>query len=185
LLAALGAKPRRLVYLSTTGVYGRIRDVDEHTVPHPQTERERLRAAAERRVLDSAFPTLVLRPAAIYGPGRGIHVSMAARSFRLAGNGENWVSRIHVDDLAELVYQSLLSNLTGTYPVADDHPSTSLDIARYCSELLQVPMPERANSSSLHETRRADRRVDGRAIRRLLGVQLRYPSYRQGIPAST
>lgn len=184
LLDALGSRPGRLVYLSTTGVYGRTRDVDERTVPAPRTERERLRCAAERLVLESGFPALVLRPAAIYGPGRGIQVSMAAGTFRLAGTGGNYVSRIHVEDLAELACRALSSNLTGAYPVADDHPCTSLEIARYCSGLLGVPLPAEAEPGSLHETRRSDRRVDGRAIRRLLGVELRYPGYREGIPAA-
>ena len=184
LLAALDRHAVRLVYLSTTGVYGAIRDVDERTLPSPRTGRERLRLVAEQAVLEATFPTLVLRPAAIYGPGRGIHISMRAGRFRLAGEGVNFVSRIHVDDLAAISAAALLSDLTGAFPVADDHPCTSAEIAGYCSELLRMPMPTPADAAALHETRRSDRRVDGRAVRRLLGVTLRYPSYREGIPAS-
>ena len=184
LLAALGRLPARLVYLSTTGVYGAVRDVDEHTAPHPQSVREQLRVAAEQAVLAAPYPTLILRPAAIYGPGRGIHVSMRTGKFRLAGQGANFVSRIHVDDLAAISAAALVSEATGAYPVADEHPCTSLEIAGYCAELLRTPMPVSTRTESLHETRRADRRVDGRAICRLLGVSLRYPSYREGIPAS-
>ena len=44
--------------------------------------------------------------------------------------------------------------------------------------------PAAAAPDTVHETRRADRRVDGRAIRAKLGITLRYPTYRQGIPAS-
>jgi nucleoside-diphosphate-sugar epimerase len=184
LLEALGRRPAHLVYLSTTGVYGATRDVDENTAPNPATEREWLRFAAERAVLDAPYPTLVLRPAAIYGPGRGIHVSLPEGRFRLSGEGQNFVSRIHVDDLAAMTAEALLTDVTGAYPVADEHPCTALEIARYCSELLRAPMPAGAAAGTLHETRRADRRVDGRAICRLLGVSLRYPSYREGIPAS-
>ena len=184
LLAALGCRPARLVYLSTTGVYGATRDVDENTAPNPASEREWLRFAAERAVLDAPYPTLVLRPAAIYGPGRGLHVSLPQGRFRLSGEGLNFVSRIHVDDLAAITAEALLADVTGAYPVADEHPCTSIEIARYCSELLHAPMPAGAAADTLHETRRADRRVDGRAICRLLGLSLQYPSYREGIPAS-
>jgi nucleoside-diphosphate-sugar epimerase len=184
LLAALGRLPARIVYLSTTGVYGGIREVDERTAPSPRTAREQLRAGAEQAVLAAPYPALVLRPAAIYGPGRGIQVSMPAGKFRLAGEGLNFVSRIHVDDLAAISTAALLSDVTGAYPVADEHPCTSIEIARYCSELLDTPLPQGARTEALHETRRADRRVDGRAICKLLGISLRYPNYRVGIPAS-
>jgi nucleoside-diphosphate-sugar epimerase len=184
LLAGLAGEPRRIVYLSTTGVYGAQRDVDESTRPSAVTEREQLRLAAEEAVQRGPWSSLVLRPAAIYGPGRGIHVSMAAGRFQLAGQGDNFVSRIHVDDLATHVEAALLSDVTGAYPVGDDLPCTSREIAEFCSRLLNVPMPPSAPSEALHETRRADRRVDGRAIRDRLGILLRYPTYREGIPAS-
>ena len=51
-------------------------------------------------------------------------------------------------------------------------------------EKLGVPLSESVTRTEVSETRRSNRRVDGRAIRRLLGVSLRYPSYRDGIPAS-
>jgi nucleoside-diphosphate-sugar epimerase len=177
-------EPRRLVYLSTTGVYGAQRDVDADTRPAPATERETLRLVAEEAVAAGPWSSLVLRPAAIYGPGRGIHVSMLAGRFQLAGQGENFVSRIHVDDLAAHAEAALLSDATGAYPAGDDLPCTSREIAEFCSRLLNVPMPPAAPPDALHETRRADRRVDGRAIRARLSISLQYPTYREGIPAS-
>jgi nucleoside-diphosphate-sugar epimerase len=181
---ALADRPKRVVYLSTTGVYGDQRDVDASTEPAPRHHRDVQRLQAEQAVLNGPWSSIVLRPAAIYGPGRGIHVSMAEGRFKLVGSGENYVSRIHVDDLAAHVEAALLSDLEGAWPVADDHPCTSLEIARYCSELLSVPMPPSISEAGVHHTRRADRRVDGRAVREQLGITLRYPSYRSGIPAS-
>jgi hypothetical protein len=68
--------------------------------------------------------------------------------------------------------------------VADDCPSTSREIAEFTAGLLGVALPGSVSEDEVDETRRADRRVDGSEIRRLLGVELRYRSYRQGIPAS-
>jgi len=184
IIARFTEEPTRVVYLSTTGVYGAQRDVDETTPAAPANERDWLRVAAENAVLRGPWSSLILRPAAIYGPGRGIHVSMLAGRFQLAGQGDKFVSRIHVDDLAAHVEAALLSDVTGAYPVGDELPCTSREIAEYCSRLLNVPMPVAAARDALHETRRADRRVDGRAIRTLLGITLRYPTYREGIPAS-
>ena len=178
-------KPQRIVYLSTTGVYGAQEIVDELTPPAPRDERERNRVKAEQAVLSGPWSSLVLRPAAIYGPGRGVHVSLPAGRWQLAGDGSNYVSRIHVDDLAAITAAALLRpDVTGAFPVADDEPSTSWEITKFCSELLNVPMPGSVATESVHSTRRSDRRVDGRAIRRLLGIELTYPSFRTGIPAS-
>jgi nucleoside-diphosphate-sugar epimerase len=173
--------PARIVYLSTTGVYGATRVVNERSQPAPQTASEMLRATEEGAVASGPWQSLILRPAAIYGPGRGIHASMRAGKYQLFGDGFNFVSRIHVDDLAAHAEAALLSDLTGAYPVADEEPCTSHEIAAYCAELLGVPMPPVARAEQLGETRRTDRRVDGSEIRRLLSLTLRYPNYRAGI----
>jgi hypothetical protein len=91
------------------------------------------------------------------------------------------VSRIHAEDLAALAEAALLGDLRGAWPVADLEPARSRDIAAFCADLLGVPLPPAAAAEELSETRRANRRVDGRAVCRELGVRLRFPSYREGI----
>ena len=176
-LDALGDAPSRVVYLSTTGVYGAAHFVDENTPVDPAGERAQPRLAEERRVAAGPWSSLILRPAAIYGPGRGIHERV--RRGEPCEIGENFISRIHVDDLAAHVEAALLSPVTGAYPVADEEPCTSREIVEFCAALFKAPIP-RAKS----EPAKTNRRVDGSAIRRLLGVTLRYPSYKGGIPAS-
>lgn len=183
LVAALRGQPRHLTYLSTTGVYGATRQVDERTPVSPQTERQKLRASAEDAVQSHGCSALVLRPAAIYGPGRGVHQAMRDGRFRLPRDPSRLVSRIHVDDLAAIVARALQQLVEGAYPVADECPATSADVARHCASLLDLPVPGVVADECLSETRRADRRVDGSAILRLTGLRLRYPSFREGIPA--
>ncbi len=183
LLDALGIKPARMVYLSTTGVYGAQERVDEFSLPAPRGPRELLRVEAENAIRHGPGSWMVLRPAAIYGPHRGVHESMRRGTFRLPGDGSRFISRIHVDDLAAIANAALLSNHTGAWPVADEEPCTSLEICRFVSELTGLPMPEPAAPDAVSHTLRNNRRVDGRAVLRLLGVRLRYASYRTGIPA--
>jgi nucleoside-diphosphate-sugar epimerase len=184
IVAGLHRRASRIVYLSTTRVYGASIDVDEFTPAAPRNPAAKLRETAERAVLGGRCSSLVLRPAAIYGPGRGVHVRVRRNDYPLAGDGSNYVSRIHVDDLAALAEAALFSDLVGAYPVADDEPCTSREIVEYCAALLGVPVPPAAAPGELHHTRLANRRVDGTAIRRLLGITLEFPSYRVGIPAS-
>ncbi len=180
LLDALGAAPARVVYLSTTAVYGSATHVDATTPVDSKSDRARPRLAAEQRVTAGPWSSLILRPAAIYGPGRGVQESLPRGAYYA---GDNYVSRIHVDDLAAHAEAALLSDLEGAYPVADEEPCTTREIADFCARLLNLPsVPQPAPGSKARAT--SNRRVDGSAIRRALGITLTYPSYRTGIPAS-
>jgi nucleoside-diphosphate-sugar epimerase len=180
LLDALGAAPARIVYISTTGVYGTASDVNATTPVDPHSDRARPRLEAEQRVAAGPWSSLILRPAAIYGPGRGVQESLPRGAYYA---GDNYVSRIHVEDLAAHAEAALLSDLEGAYPVADEEPCTTREIAEFCARLLHLPS---VHQPALRTTARAtsNRRVDGSAIRRALGITLAYPSYRTGIPAS-
>jgi nucleoside-diphosphate-sugar epimerase len=184
LTAALGDRPARLVYLSTTSVYGALAVVDEHTPPAPRLPREQLRLDAERAAAAGPWSALALRSAAIYGPGRGVHVAVRTGQFRFAGAGRHVLSRIYVDDLAAIVEAALLADVTGAFPVADDEPAVSAAVAAFAARLMGLPATTPAAAPERTGPGHVERRVDGRAIRRLLGVTLRYPSYRVGIPAA-
>lgn len=181
LLKALEQKAQRIVYLSTTGVYGAAELVDENTPVAPRNQRELARAATEVAVSSGPWQSLILRPAAIYGPGRGVHISMAQGKYSLLGEGNNFISRIHVDDLARLSAAALLSTHTGAYPVADQHPCTSREIAEYCAQHFHLPPPLSVAESQVPLSRRTNRRVDARAVFQLLGISILYPTYKEGI----
>ncbi len=181
IIQAFAGKVLRCVYLSTTGVYGDADLVDENTPIAPRTEREQARAATEAAVRSGLWSSLILRPAAIYGPDRGVHVAMRQGRYTLLGDGSNFISRIHADDLAAIATAALLSPLTGAYPVADEHPCTAREIAEYCASTFQLPPPLEALPDEVPVSRRNNRRVDGRAICRFLGISLRYPSYRNAL----
>ena len=177
-LALLGKAPARVVYLSTTGVYGSTHLVDETTAVDWSSERARVRLEAENAIEGGPWSSLVLRPAAIYGPGRGVHESVKRGAYPAT---ENFISRIHVDDLAAHCEAGLLSTLTGAYPVADEEPCRSREIAEFCANLLGVELPTGHVSAPRVF---GDRKVDGSAIRERLGITLQYPTYKVGIPAS-
>lgn len=181
LLDALKGKASRVVYLSTTGVYGAATHVDATTPPAPRNPREQARVDTEHAVIAGPWESLILRPAAIYGPGRGVQVAMAKGEFKLLGDGSNYVSRIHVDDLARIATAALLSHVTGAYPVADAHPCPSREIAEFCADHFRLPWPVSASPDEVPPSRRNNRQVDGSEILRLLGVTLKYPSYRDAL----
>ena len=90
-----------------------------------------------------------------------------------------------VDDLAAHAEAALLSEIDGAYPVADEEPCTSLEIAEFCARLLNLALSRAGDERAEPVPRFANnRRVDGSAIRRALGITLTYPSYRVGVPAA-
>jgi len=90
------------------------------------------------------------------------------------------VSRIHVDDLAALAEAGLFSDLSGAWPVADELPCATAEIAYWTARLTGLPeIPTKAK-----EFVAAGRKVDGSAIRLLLGVPLAYPTWHSGVLAS-
>lgn len=197
--AAFVAHARRLHwvgYLSTTGVYGDHQGgwVDETTPLAPSTERGRARVAAEREWLDlhrdHGLPVHVFRLAGIYGPGRGPFEKVRDGSARRIIKPGQVFSRIHVDDIAQVLAASMARPDPGAvYNVCDDDPAPPQDVIGHAAELLGLPLPpaipfDEAELSPMAASFYAEsKRVDNRRIKEDLGVRLRYPDYRSGLAA--
>jgi len=173
-----GFKPRRIVYISSTGVYGATTEVGAETPAAPNDERGRQRLREEQWIA-SGNSSLILRAAAIYGPGRGVH--RAIREGRAPrGSSAEVVSRIHVDDLAALAEAGLFSELSGAWPVADELPCASAEIAAWLRGVLGLPEIQAVEN----EFTVSGRKVDGSEVRKLLGVRLAYATWQAGLLAS-
>lgn len=171
-------RPRRVVYISSTGVYGDRSSIDENTSAEPSGEKGIARFEEERWLSRGDWESLIVRPAAIYGPGRGAHERVReGRLTRSAGSGI--VSRIHVDDLCAILEVGARSELTGAWPVADEYPCPSEEVSRYAALVLRL-----FSSIPTEPVVVSGRRVDGTKIRELLQVEMRYPSYHSGVLAS-
>jgi nucleoside-diphosphate-sugar epimerase len=106
------------------------------------------------------------------------------------------LSRIHVDDLAQLILALVpavgspaaprAARVGETFVVGDLAPAPHVDVVRFVCETYGVPLPPFVPLESVHESLRADRRIDpSRALERA-GIALIYPSYREGMaPAAT
>lgn len=187
---------RWLGYLSTTGVYGDKKGawVDETTPPAPSGPRGALRLAAEiawqEFAAETGAPLHIFRLAGIYGPGRSAFEALRAGNARRFDKPGHVFSRIHVDDVAQVLAASLARPNAGSiYNVCDNEPASQADVIAYAARLLQVPSPPlesfAAASSELSEMTRSfyqdSKRVRNDRIARELGVRLAYPTYREGL----
>ena len=192
----VGAKPRWLGYLSTTGVYGDRNGgwVDEDspldaTGPRGQT---RIRAEGDWRSLAdrAGLPLHIFRLAGIYGPGRGPFEKVRNGTARRIIKPGQVFSRIHAEDIAQVLLASLDRPAPGTaYNLCDDDPAPPQDVLAHAAELLGLPPPpqvafEDAQMTPMARSFYADsKRVSNRRIKEDLGIVLRHPDYRSGLAA--
>ncbi len=179
-------------YLSTTGVYGDTGGawIDEEAPLDPGAARSRRRVAAEQAWRDSGLPVEIFRLAGIYGPGRSALDNLRrGRARRIVKPGQVF-SRIHVDDIVRVLEAAMARPRPGAiYNVCDDEPAPPQDVIAYAAGLLGLDPPppvafDEADLSPMAASFYADnRRVRNDRIRRDLGVQLAYPTYREGLKA--
>ncbi len=169
-----------VTYLSTTGVYDDRRGTLDDATPLPDAPSPR---AAARLAAEDAYRAVgatVLRCPGIYGPERGLHVRVVSGKHRIPGDGTRYTSRIHVGDLAALTLAA--GSVHGeTFVVGDEAPAPHGEVVRWICQAWDVPVPPYAPLEEVHETLRADRRVDARRALHVLGVALQYPTFREGM----
>lgn len=191
LLKRLAPKLKWAGYLSTTGVYGDHEGawVDETTTLAPSTRRGRWRVAAESEWGNVAgLPLHIFRLAGIYGPERGPFAKVRSGTARRIIKPGQVFSRIHVEDIAQVLAASIARPNPGAiYNLCDDDPAPPQMVIAHAAQLLGLPLPPEEDFETAQMTPMArsfyseSKRVRNERIKSELGVQLKYPSYREGL----
>jgi nucleoside-diphosphate-sugar epimerase len=200
LLARMAGHPRRLIYFSTTGVYGDRRGaaVDEDTPPAPATARAARRLAAEGAVRawaeSNAVSWCILRIPGIYGPGRLPLERLGRRDPAIDPREAMPGNRIHVEDLVTAcVAAGDASRADGRiYNVTDGTDDSLTAYLQRVARLAHLPMPPLVSASDAQRTFSPrswsflgeSRRVDNTRMLGELGVALAYHDLDAGIRAS-
>ena len=183
----------RIVYLSSTGVYARGDGswVDEDTEAAPEGARGLARVVEEEVYFAApGVEAVSLRIAAIYGPGRGVQERLRAGAYRVPGDGMNFVSRVHVEDLARVIIAAgrVQPLPRRVFVVADDLPCRAREHADGVAAMLELPPPASVPMAELSplaaELGGANRRIRNVRLHEELGVTLDYPTWREGVTAS-
>lgn len=176
LLDALTGNPR-LIFVSSTGVWGRVdgQRVDEATPPHP--DREAGRVLLEAEALLGGHPKgrgTVLRLAGIYGPGRLPRIDDLRASRPLEADPDSWLNLIHVDDAAAVVMAVADHAGPGPlYVVSDGRPVRRRDFYARLADLVGSPPPNWIPPAA--DARGGDKRVDPRRLFAEIGPAFSHP----------
>jgi len=190
-LAGSDLAGRWVGYLSTTGVYGDRKGgwAFEEEPAAPGQARSRHRAAAEAGWSDHG--ARLFRLAGIYGPGRSALDRVRAGDARAIIKPGHVFSRIHVDDIAQVLERAMLDrpHAAGVFNLADDAPSAQAPVMDAAAALLDLPPPQKiafedAQLSAMAASFYAEcRRVSNARAKAALGWRPLYPSWREGLPA--
>ncbi len=181
----------QFLYVSSSSVYGQHAGewVDEDSPCEPTQPGGQCCLEAERLVLDAysaaGHAAQVLRLSGIYGPDRLLsRVDALRRQEPLSGLAESWLNLIHVDDAATAVLACVERGDDGrVYLVSDDEPVLRGDYYRHLAALIDAPpplfdesQPARRGAGGLNKRCRNAR------VKSELGMTLRFPNYRVGLP---
>lgn len=185
--AARERPPDRLVYTSSTGVYGDHRGawVDESTELRPETDRERVLVEAERAAFaarESGIDPAVARLGGLYGPGR-----YRLDRYLEGPVTEGYLNQVHRADaagaLAHLATADA-STVPDTVLVVDDEPVWKPDLAAWLADQLgREPPKTRPPDTGSSRRSRAQKRCSNERLRSL-GYGFEYPTFREGYAAA-
>ena len=200
-LAAIEAAahmPGRIVYISTSGVYGDRGGemVNEDTPPNPQVDRARRRYDAEQQLRrfghEHGVAVVILRVGGIYGPGRLPVKRLQDRVPIIHEHLAPSTNRIHAEDLAQICVAAARRGRDGAvYNVSDGTDSNMTEYFNTVADFLQLPRPpsidweeaERTLSAGMLSYLRESRRMDNRRMLEELGIALQYPTLEAGLAA--
>ncbi len=203
LLAALGKGsmvPQRLVYISTSGVYGDCAGarVPETRPLRPTTARARRRVDAERLVRAwgrrHGAAVSILRVPGIYAADRLPLERVRSRTPAIAAAEDGFTNHVHADDLARMVVAALFRGGGGrAYNASDDSPMKMGDYFDLVADRFGLPRPPRVSRAgaaglipeSLLSFMGESRRLVNRRVKGELRVGLRYPTVERGIAAAS
>ncbi|TBU92601.1 SDR family oxidoreductase [Phytopseudomonas dryadis] len=184
-LRASGQRPRRVLFVSSSGVYAQAAGewIDEDSPAQAQAYAGRIMLEAERVALDSGFPATVVRLSGIYGPGREWLLKQVRMGYRVASEPPLYGNRIHADDAAGLLAFLLEAEAAGQaladcYLGVDDEPAPLHEVVDWLRQRLGVE-----HWSEQSTVRRSGSKRCSNARARALGWQPEYPSYREGYAA--
>jgi len=196
LLASLGWAPRRLVYLSTSGVYGDCDGalVDEQRPLNPQTPRARRRADAEAQLqrwcTARGTALVILRVPGIYAADRLPLERLRSGIPVLCAGDDVYTNHVHADDLAAIVARAFEDEApAGVYNAADDTHMRLGDWLDLVADHAGMARPRRVARGQIAalvpaatlEFMCESRRLDNRRVKAVLGVRLRYPTVHRGL----
>ena len=189
---SLNKKIKWLGYLSSTSVYGNYdgKWVNEKSKLLTNNDTGINRIVAENEWLKlnryHFIPTRIFRLSGIYSPERNVFLRLTNGQIRYVKKSNHYFSRIHVFDIAQVLFKSLMYSKAGEiYNVADNMPCSYDKTISYACSLMGIQNPSPVSFQSLNEGEmknfyKDSKKVSNAKIKKDLKVKLYFPTYKEG-----
>ena len=182
-----------ITYLSATSVYGDHKGewVNENSITKPSSPNGLSRLQAEKSWISFSnkknYPLQIFRLAGIYSNEFNILKRLQTGKIQIVNKKNHFFSRIHVEDIANILYKSL-DNFKNNeiYNICDDKPAPQSDVVAYGLKLLKLEQPnpvklEEIKSEMLQNFYKDSKKVDNKKMKAFFKYNLKFPSYIEGL----
>ena len=186
-------KPKWITYLSATSVYGDHKGewVNEESLTKPTSSNGLARLETEKSWLslkiNKNLPIQIFRLSGIYSNQNNILVRLKSGKAKIINKQNNFFSRIHVEDIANILFKSLSNFKSGEiYNISDDKPSTSEDVTLFGAKILDIKNIEKIEvdqikSEMLKNFYNESKKVSNKKMKSYFNYNLKFPSYIEGL----
>jgi nucleoside-diphosphate-sugar epimerase len=187
------SKFKWITYLSATSVYGDHSGgwVDEKSETKPTSPNgvERLKVEKEWMELAVKFdlPLQIFRLSGIYSNQFNILKRLKSGEAKIINKKNHFFSRIHVEDIANVLFSSLNSfKKKEIYNISDNQPASAEEVAMYGVKLLGMDKPKaieinEIENEMLKNFYKDSKKVDNKKMKEFFSLKLKYPTYVEGL----
>jgi dTDP-4-dehydrorhamnose reductase len=187
------SKVKWITYLSATSIYGDHNGewVNENSKTNPISNNGIARLKAENAWVslekDNKIPIQIFRLSGIYSNEKNILIRLKSGQVKLINKKNHYFSRIHVDDISNILFKSLSKFKSGEiYNLSDDKPSTSEDVTLFGAKMLNIKNIEKIEvdqikSEMLKNFYNESKKVSNKKMKNYFNYNLKFPSYIEGL----
>ncbi|MDB9731513.1 NAD-dependent epimerase/dehydratase family protein [Candidatus Pelagibacter sp.] len=187
------SKVKWITYLSATSIYGDHNGewVNENSKTNPTSNNGIARLKAENAWVsleqDNKIPVQIFRLSGIYSNEKNILIRLKSGSVKLINKKNHYFSRIHIDDISNILFKSLSKFKSGEiYNLSDDKPSTSEDVTLFGAKMLNIENIEKIQvdqikSEMLKNFYNESKKVSNKKMKSYFNYNLKFPSYIEGL----
>jgi len=186
-------KAKWITYLSATSVYGDHKGewVNEDSKLNPTSSNGKDRLLAEKLwtslYINKQLPLQLFRLSGIYSNENNILVRLKSGNVKIVNKKNHFFSRIHVEDIANILFKSLSNFKLGEiYNISDDRPSSSYEVTCYGAKILNINEPksieiEDIESVKLKNFYKNSKKVSNKKMKEFFNYSLKFPTYVEGL----
>ncbi|MDC1099508.1 oxidoreductase [Candidatus Pelagibacter ubique] len=187
------SKVKWITYLSATSIYGDHKGewVNENSKTNPISNNGIARLKAENAWFslekNKKIPIQIFRLSGIYSNEKNILIRLKSGGVKLINKKNHFFSRIHVDDISNILFKSLSKFKSGEiYNLSDDKPSTSKEVTLFGAKILNIENIEKIEvdqikSEMLKNFYNESKKVSNKKMKSYFDYNLKFPSYIEGL----